>query len=314
MASKVDSNDYKNVHNKLQIKEYIKATRPINLILVALAQLLIYHQVIGQPFKIAGLNPSLDERHMILFTFVTICIAAGGYLINDYFDKVSDNINNKKKLAQSKILPLYWLCVIAGGLNAVYIAFVVDRLPLFIIYPCAVLLLYGYARWWKASGFLGNLVVALFAAGVSAIILVAEPLLYNSQDMVISKAFHVIVAYSIFSFFINLIREIVKDMQDMEGDTQQGCATLPIKYGIRATTKMVTMITIIFIAILSLWLLKQDIFRDLRLYTLFVVFVIAPLCLSIFKLQKADNPYHYHYISTLYKWIMGVGLISIFIL
>jgi 4-hydroxybenzoate polyprenyltransferase len=159
---------------------------------------------------------------------------------------------------------------------------------------CAFLL-WLYSNNLKRLPLIGNVVVA-FLTGLSIFMLV---FLYNQY-------LPFVVVYSLFAFFMTLIREVVKDMEDMKGDTTFGCKTLPIVWGIRKTKSFVYVIVVIF-SILVLWL---D-YRELKIsWIYFIPLLFLPMSVLVFRLIKADTKKEFYQLSQLCKIIMLLGIIS----
>jgi 4-hydroxybenzoate polyprenyltransferase len=161
-------------------------------------------------------------------------------------------------------------------------------------FVCAFLL-WLYSNNLKRLPLIGNVVVA-FLTGLSIFILV---FLYNQY-------LTFVMVYSLFAFFMTLIREVVKDMEDMKGDTTFGCKTLPIVWGIRKTKSFVYAIIAIF-SILVLWLDYQELKIS---WIYFIPLLFLPMSVLVFRLIKADTKKEFYQLSQLCKIIMLLGIIS----
>jgi 4-hydroxybenzoate polyprenyltransferase len=126
----------------------------------------------------------------------------------------------------------------------------------------------------------------------------------------VSKLFKLAILYAGFAFIISLIREVIKDMEDMEGDEKYGCKTMPIVWGIPAT-KVFTAVWII--VLVSALVILQFYALHLRWWwsvAYCVVTIIIPLLWILRKLYQAQVPKDYHRLSTAVKLVMLAGILS----
>jgi len=191
----------------------------------------------------------LDGGLWMLFILDTILIAAGGYVVNDILDQKADLFNKPEHLfigpgkISARVGWIYYVLIIGLGFwIAYYIASSIGELHLLIIYPVAVALLYLYSRYFKRMPLLGNIVVSTFCAFVPAIIWYAEHELVNSIANSHAYRYEFIVRYfSVyigFAFLSTMVREIIKDMEDVEGDRASGFHTWPILRGMSSARFM----------------------------------------------------------------------------
>ncbi|HMI07492.1 MAG TPA: UbiA family prenyltransferase, partial [Flavobacterium sp.] len=127
-----------------------------------------------------------------------------------------------------------------------------------------------------------------------------------------ANAFSVLLDYAIFAFLINLIREMVKDLEDVEGDHNQGMHTLPIALGVARTSKVVFGLSIFPILILLFYINKYYFASNLYLATIYAfVFVVAPLIYFSVKMWSAKSPKDFRHLSSVLKLVIFFGLLSI---
>jgi 4-hydroxybenzoate polyprenyltransferase len=159
---------------------------------------------------------------------------------------------------------------------------------------------------------IGNLVISLLTAWTVLILFFAytephEAFMANAASI---KFFRIAFLYGGFAFVISLIREAIKDMEDIEGDARYGCKTLPIISGIR-TTKIYTAVWLVILTalliVLQLYVLQFG-WWPAVLYS--IGLVILPLLYTLFKLSKATKRHDFAYLSKLTKWIMFTGILS----
>jgi 4-hydroxybenzoate polyprenyltransferase len=267
-----------------------RLTRFWNLAIIALAQYFTAYFLFNQRQAV------FTDIWLFLLSGSTILIAAAGYIINDYYDIKIDLINKPDRVVIGKTITrrfaiLFHTVISFFGVAAgLLINWKVGALN----FACAFLL-WLYSNNLKRLPLIGNVVVA-FLTGLSIFMLV---FLYNQY-------LPFVVVYSLFAFFMTLIREVVKDMEDMKGDTTFGCKTLPIVWGIRKTKSFVYVIVVIF-SILVLWL---D-YRELKIsWIYFIPLLFLPMSVLVFRLIKADTKKEFYQLSQLCKIIMLLGIIS----
>ena len=295
-----------------------------NLFIVALTQYLLHYLVLMPALNKAGLSPSLNFFHFSLLVLTTLLIAAGGYVINDIVDYKIDLINKPdrifigKNISQSSAVLLYGFLTMLGTAVALYLADHVNNYWLFFIYPATVILLFFYSLFFKKMPLLGNLVVSFFCAGVAGIILFSERrafigILENQPDMG-QKISLIFYGYVIFAFLSTLLREIIKDMEDQEGDKQAGLKTLPITYGTDAAKFFSLAVSMVLIAGLLLsiyWLSRQGEWLGVIFATLFL---LTPMSYIFYLIKKSKNKQHYSTLSKWTKMVMLAGLLLLIVL
>ena len=282
--------------------------------LVVLTQAMIYYFLIMPIFSKCEVAIHLSGILLPLFMLTTLLIAASGYVVNDIQDVPAD-LHNK---AENRLIGngidigaakfYYWILVLLGFIISIYIGFNISEPLLILIYPMGIGLLYWYSMKLKKLGIYGNMVVALFTAFVPGILLIAERQLLIGEHQLLLLAGKVIMAFSMFSFIINLQRELVKDIEDIEGDMLIGSKSVPLANGIAQSKIIIYFYTFILIVILITTHFYFE-YRSFRSWVFLLVFICAPLMLSMVKLHQAKFKADYHHISVLYKWIMMSGLI-----
>jgi 4-hydroxybenzoate polyprenyltransferase len=142
------------------------------------------------------------------------------------------------------------------------------------------------------------------------------PLLYYKYGEIMAKfgynfnnIAYFIIAYAIFAFLTTLLREIIKDTEDMKGDEEYECETIPIKLGITNTKIVLFLICGVIMGGLGYWQYKQWESNDDISFFYFLLLLQAPFILMIYKIQKASKKSDYTLISKLNKGIMLAGLL-----
>lgn len=301
---------------------FFKLVRWPNLVIIALTQILFYFSLV-EPLYHKGINTHFSSVHFLLLIIASVLIAAAGYIINDYFDLNIDQVNKPEKLVIDKLIKRRWAIVqhIAFSLLGILISFYIDLRShtywLGLINFVCVFLLFGYSITLKKKLLIGNVLISALTAWV---IIVCFLCYYNSFycttcDPTFLEAYNrrfirISFLYAGFAFVISLIREVVKDMEDMDGDARYGCKTMPIVWGIPASKVFVAVWLLVLIGTLAV---VQ--FYVLQLGWLWsavycIALTILPLIWVLRKLFKAQVAADYHQLSTIIKFIMLAGLSS----
>ena len=129
----------------------------------------------------------------------------------------------------------------------------------------------------------------------------------NQRQM--GQIFSILMDYAAFAFLLHLIREMVKDLEDIEGDYHQGMGTLAIRLGISKTTKVVALLSLLPIGLFLNYMYNYFVLNDLQLITIYsLIFIIAPFLYCTIKITTAKTKTEFHHISTVLKWIVFFGI------
>lgn len=307
------------------MKSILRLVRFPNLVIVVLTQYLLQYAILLPTIYRLGMLPVLPHFAFFLLVLSTVLIAAGGYVINDIEDVAIDKLNKPEhKRIVERVYSLktswliYWFFSILGFIISLYLAFYVKNMIQLLIYPAAVALLFAYSRWFKKQVLIGNLVVSFFCAFVAWVVFYAQNLSPIFQLFLktpwLETARLAFMGYAVFAFFSTLFREIVKDIEDAEGDFAGDCRTLPIVFGV-ATSKIVAaivgLIFLFFVAYFSVLLRgANDWFKIVVLN----IIVSLPMIYALILLSKAHRKEDFSKLSLLAKLIMLSGLIFILIM
>ncbi len=278
---------------RILVRAFVRLIRLPNLLIVVLTQYLVRLCLVGP--KAEWLAHLADFRFFLL-SFSTVCIAAAGYIINDYYDIKIDTINKPRRVVIGRILSRRQAIFTHTALNAVGIglsAYVGLRLGL--AHFTAGFLLWLYSNQLKRLPFVGNFMVALLTAATLWVVAV-----YNPQNQFL------VFTYSAFAFFITLIREIVKDMEDVRGDATFGCQTLPIVWGIRRTKVLLYGLVALFMGVLF----ALTYFMPNRLLWYFTLFILPPMGWFAWQLSRADTRHDFGHLSQFCKLVAVTGVLS----
>jgi 4-hydroxybenzoate polyprenyltransferase len=285
-------------------------------LIVALTQYLLQYIVISPSFKLADIEKSLDDFHFFLLVLTTVAITISGYIINDILDYKLDIINKPQKVIVNKSISvknafrIYHLNNLAGFGLSLYLAIHIQNIPLVLIYPAAIILLFLYSKYLKKKAFWGNLIVAVFCAFVAGIVLFAERKgFFELPSLEFQTVKIIFTAYFVFALLSTLYREIIKDIEDFKGDQTEGCETLPINYGVPRAKSIALIFGIILIVFIIWWMvLQMTFFHSTKLLIAVVVLNFLPVLLSLFFLKKAQSKKDFSRLSQLAKYIMVSGL------
>ena len=244
---------------------YLEIIRPGNAVMAVIAVLLV--------MLISG-NFTLNA---FLACIVVLMVIGGGNAINDYFDYKIDAINKPNRPIPSGRISLNSAKIYSVALFVIgtILSFIIGLLPgLIALFTSVVLILYAYNL--KKMPLIGNMAVSFFI-GLTFIfgaVVVGEPLLS-------------ILGFS--PFFITMMREIVKDMEDMEGDKKEGARTLPILYGLKSSAVIATLFMIFAVATSPIPYIigVLTVFYLPLLFVGDIIFVVGAV--SVLKNQSTEN-------------------------
>lgn len=254
----------------------------------------------------------------LLLVTATVFITAGGYVINDYFDIKTDLINKGKVIVGTKVprrQAIMWhnLLNIAGVAIGFYISSRAGYIWLGALFLVVSGLLYFYSASYKRQFLIGNLVVALLTALVPMLVVFYEwPALYRyySLNAIRLPEFNFIIywigGFSLFAFITNLIREIIKDIEDFEGDLAYGRNTIPVVIGI-LSAKIVS-VSLILIMVVLLYLIWHFYISDTITLVYITAAIVLPLLYVIYKLLKSNERRELHHASSMMKIVMISGI------
>jgi 4-hydroxybenzoate polyprenyltransferase len=313
------------------MKDFIKLIRWPNLLIVALTMILMRYAVI-QPLigKISViLNSGSGEEiplslkfpwyDFLILVLSTLSITAGGYVINDYFDIKTDLINRGEVIVGTKIprrqaIKWHYILNIAGVAGGFYISWRAGYIWMGILFLVVSGLLYFYSASYKRQFLIGNLVVALLVAMVPMLVAVYEwPALYRyyAVNAVIQPqlglVFYWTGGFAIFAFLTNLTREIIKDIEDFEGDMAYGRNTIPVVTG--TLTARIISILLIVITVGLLYVAWYFFLNDRITLIYLSCAIVIPLLFVVYQLVVSGGKKQLHNAGRLMKIIMIAGVL-----
>lgn len=294
--------------------KYLKLIRFQNLLMLAFMQLIFRYLFLAQSY----VDLALTDFNYILLVIATVCIAAGGYVINNIMDQETDEIakphNRVVGVSISETVAYNWyigLTIVGVGIGF-YLANVIYKPTFASMFILVATLLYVYATSFKQIPFLGNFVVALLLSTSIIIIGLFDilPAIDIDNRFRMKEAFDILMHYAIFAFIINLIREIVKDLEDMDGDYQTGINSLPIAFGIQKTKISVAVLTAIAIIVL-VYYVKMNLYELDYVVYYALAFIVGPLIYFGVKLLNASTKKEFHHLSLVLKIVLFFGILSV---
>lgn len=313
------------------MKEFLKLIRWQNLLIVILTMVMMRYFVIGpllSRIEVTLINSPGEELPMALqfpwYNFIvlvaaTVFITAGGYVINDYFDIKTDLINRGSVIVGTRIprrQAMMWHNIfnILGVAAGFYISWKAGYFWMGMLFLLVSGLLYFYSASYKRQFLIGNIIVAALTAMVPLLVILYEwPALYrfysvNSTDPPpLGFLFYWVGGFALFAFITTMSREIIKDIEDFEGDKAYGRNTIPVVIGILASK--IVAVSLIFITLLFLYLAWHFFINDTITLIYLSVVIVLPLLFVIYLIAIARNKKQIHTASNLMKLIMLAGIL-----
>ena len=298
---------------------YLKLIRYQNLLMLALMQLVFRYGFL----ELQDIPLALADWQFGVLVLATVFIAAGGYIINNIVDVETDTENKPedvivgKFISETKAYNWYIGFTVVGVVLGFYLSNVIDKPSFASIFIVIAATLYFYATSLKQSLLVGNFVVALLLSFSVIIIGIFDlyPVTQEENRPVMGMLFGILLDYAVFAFIINFIREIVKDLQDVNGDFSLGMNTLPIVFGVSRTTKLVFVLSSIPV-ICIVYYINANLFASGLWFAIIygLVFILAPLLYFTVKIWSATTTQDFHHLSTVLKWILFFGILSIVVI
>ncbi|MBA3674068.1 MAG: geranylgeranylglycerol-phosphate geranylgeranyltransferase [Chitinophagaceae bacterium] len=297
---------------------FLKLIRWPNIIFIGLTQCLFFYCIL--PFVYKGMQEiSLTTNIFYLLVTASICIAAAGYIINDYFDINIDLVNKPRKLIIEKYIKRRWAIVLhlclsfIGFIISCYVGYKLRNIYIPFFNLVSIAALWFYSTTFKKKLLVGNVVISLLTAWVILVITVVEYKLNRTDDVntfVLPRLIKVSFLYAGFAFIISLIREVVKDMEDIRGDVKYGCNTMPIVWGIPVSKVFAAVWLVVLtggVAILQFYVLQLGWWLS-AVYC--ILLIIIPLVWILQQLYKAQVASDFSKLSKAIKIVMFTGIIS----
>lgn len=293
---------------------FLNLIRYKNLLLIALVQILIKYGLLES----WGVNGVLTDFQFGLLVLATLAIAAAGNIINDIYDVEIDTVNKPqrvivgRRVSETRAYQLFVGLNVLGVALGFYLSNSIGKPGFAAVFIVISALLYMYASYLKGVLFVGNILVSVLVALSLLIVPVFDvlPIINTDETNLTLLSFKVIFHYACFAFVINFIREIVKDIQDINGDKKASLKTLPIVLGRKRATTIVfalgVLLSALVIGYMYIYLYYS---QEILLYFLF--FIVAPLFYFCVKDWNAERAKEYTFLSFFLKVIMFLGICSV---
>lgn len=284
------------------VTDFFRLIRSSNLLMVAVTQLFAYYFL----SRYIGLD-DLIEADFIMLISCTLLVAAAGYIINDYMDVKLDLVNKPGKVIIGQSISRRSAIKLHLVINvvALILAFILGKKVFLLVFVSAVLL-WLYSQFLKKTYLAGNLLVALLTAFTLLILMVFDTEINHFAVLI----------FAAFAFLSTLIREIIKDAEDMRGDEKFKAKTLPIVLGVRKTknvllTLQLVLIVVVFVYITLFGAISNSSGRIAFLCIIYNLFlVVVPAIINLWLIRTADVKADFTRLSLLAKVNMLAGIIG----
>lgn len=310
------------------MRAYLNLIRWKNLIIIAATMFIMKYFILIPVYNHFETSLKFCDVGFIFLVISILLIAAAGNVINDYFDRKTDYINKPEKVVvgftvkRRIVIAIHLILSLLGVFTGFIAAYYSGQLRYGIIFLMLVYLLWKYSTKLKRTVFWGNFTVAVLTAIVPLLVAVFEYIAFINYSEDITKAdtsamkvsVALLLGYAVFAFAYNFIREIVKDLEDVEGDSKTGILTMAVRLGNKKCNFIVAALsTISAVAIIAVWItymsnlpfLEKNVFSILYIAVLIVIPTLYIAIRSLSATKKRD----YTYLSKLLKLIMIFGIL-----
>ncbi len=268
---------------------------------------------------LAAITPAFSDSGFYLLMLSTILIAAGGYVVNDYLDIDIDEVNKSDKMIIGKTISKntawnFYVILSLGGLAAAVVpAYEIGNVNFVLIQIISAGLLWFYSYSYKRQFLIGNIVISLLSAVIVFLPVYYEAMAEEKLYATISVNFFFVNAYTAFAFLTTFSREIIKDMEDMEGDKSAGCRTFPIIAGVVPAKILAIIFSLIVMAAVSYIQYYQYAAQDYISMIYFLIAVQLPSLWLVIKTARAKEKNDFRFASRLSKMVMLGGIFSMLV-
>ena len=295
-----------------RVRTWLHLVRWQNLTMAA-ACLLIFRTILLLGAQRNGGELILGHLGFLALTLALICLMAIGYLHNDLDDEETDRINRPHDRLRPDLPPTAEIrrsahgLALLGAFSSLVAAWDTGLWPWLPAYSDVYFLLVAYTRHLKPLAMVANMTIALLIALVPLMLLIPEwPWISLAASNGRSPIFGIFLMFAAFAFFGNLFRELVKDLEDIPGDSAAGIRTLPLRIGLFPAKAITAMAGLAFAALL-LWVALYDPWHLDAGYA-FVAMAVVQIILSI-VLLKTRKKEGFRFISQAAKGYQAAGLL-----
>ncbi len=323
---------------------YLQATRWVNLLYIFATLFLLRFCVVMPLFNLFGFEPTLNHIEYLLLAISTMSIAAGGYLINDYYDGKADAINKPDKLVvgykitHPQTIRLYLGLTIVGVVLGFILGLECGAYQLGYVHVFTAAALWFYSTTLKRKVLIGNLTIAFIIGLTVLLVLLFDNALREVFGVWLKSLFSIflvkmgievmpidyshvanlemltmvidqVTGYAAFAFLLTLVREIVKDAEDVEGDEAAGYNTMAVSAGVGIAKLIATAVTLLVIKLIFDFQMFHFFVGNKVVAILALFFMQLPLLYLVFRLWKARFKADFSHASLVVKVLMLVGLL-----
>ncbi len=300
---------------------YIKIIRPVNLIIIAVTMYLMRYCVINSFLAYNNMSLQISGFDFLLLVLATVFIAAGGYVINDYYDMRADMVNKDCKsqivglsITLKDAMRYYIILTFIGFILGTWFAFRMGNWNYATLFLLIGGLLWFYSTTYKAMVFVGNLLVSTLVALVPLLVVLFEMIKFKETSEHLIKSgevnympiFYFVTGFAAFAFITTFIREIIKDIEDLEGDKKTDKKTFPVVAGVKSAKYLAAVL--IILEIVALYFVYFKFLRDNYSLYYFSLAIALPLLAAFIKTIKTSDIKKFKSVSTLLKATMITGL------
>ena len=278
----------------LKLLSLFSSIRGYNILVIILAQYLTSIYILAPHLPLRKVVFDLNLFVLVLASALAI---AGGYIINNFYDEEKDVINRPIKtkldgyIKQRTKLHTYFIFNFLSVVLASYVSF---RAVLF--FSIYIFGIWFYSHKLKKYAFVGNITASILAV----VPFFAVFIYYRNFD-------YVIFVHATFLFLIISMREVVKDLENLKGDLVQNYQTIPVKYGVPFSKKMLTLIALLTLIPVSLLITKFQLgYMDYYFYGSVILLVL--FCVFLWK---SNSKIQYVLLHNFLKFIIVIGVFSI---
>jgi 4-hydroxybenzoate polyprenyltransferase len=305
----------------VNFKHWMQLIRWKNLLFLAYIVTAVYYGVVIPYLAQYHIALPLEGVLCALLVLSTVFIAAGGYAINDYFDTKIDEINKPTKvlvgrhITRNQAAKGFQILLVIGLLCGIGIAVLLRDVTIGMIYMVISGLLWFYSSSYKRQLIIGNLMIALcafmtcFMVGyVVNIQLTNHFTPYIFYTPIITDIYAWTAGFGLFSFLFTLLREIIKDIDDIEGDREMECHTIPIVWGITCAKGILIALSVVILLLTGYFAYALIPFAvDTITLKYYISGLLIPMLILIFWIGKAQKRRQWQQISDFVKFIMLIG-------
>lgn len=281
----------------LKVFSLFSVVRGYNIPVIVLAQYLSSIFILAPERR--ALDVILDWRLFILVFTSTLTIASG-YIINNFYDSEKDLINRPNKSMLDRLVSQKTKLQVYFGLNflATTLAFVISwRAALF--YSVYIFLIWYYSHRLKKYPIVGNLTASLLAV-----------LPFFGILLYFKNFYHVIFAHATFLFLLILIREMIKDLENIKGDVANNYQTIPVRFGEKISKQVISVLTITTIIPIYILVEKFNVgYMDVYFYVSLIILISF-----LIKLWKSTTHQEYLHLHNVLKFLIIAGVFSIILI